>query len=121
MIFSIAAFASLQAVAAQPQPQLDHQAEQLRYKGFTVDITSVQPMADRAAFLDALRQQIDIVDNVVLSGEKREFFRSVPLVAVFVEQAGPGRNLHDGEDNHYESVPPWKPFNTSPRVPSRLS
>ena len=66
--------------------------QQLAYKGFTIDTTAVGSMDGRDAFLEALRQQIDIVDAVELKTAAKQFLRSVRLDVILINQ-GPSRDV----------------------------
>jgi hypothetical protein len=56
--------------------------EEVRYRGFDIDVSAVAQQARLASILDAVRGQLDLIDGITLSDDVRRFFESVPLVLV---------------------------------------
>jgi len=65
-------------------PALPNAAERSRdyqsYHGYTLELSAVQDRQDVAAITTALRRQLDLVENVGLSGRVLNFFHRLPIV-----------------------------------------
>src|SRR5271154_1922842 len=51
------------------------------YRGYIYDLSENSDRKDKAAIVDLLKKQIDIVDSVGLSPKVIQFFHTVPIVA----------------------------------------
>ena len=73
-------FTIRRGVAATKAPANPIPAVRFTFKGVQVDITSIQSAPSRDAFLDGLRRQIDIVDEISIDPARKAFLKSVPIV-----------------------------------------
>jgi hypothetical protein len=63
-------------------------SNRFNFKGVEVDVAPIQSAPDRAAVLDGLRRQIDIVDGAVTDPAQKAFLMSVPLIMSASANAG---------------------------------
>jgi len=67
----------------------DAQDDKFSYKGFTVDVAAIRSSPNASVLRETLQQQIDIVENVHLRPEQRDFFKTVPIIVIAAESGPP--------------------------------
>ncbi len=84
IVFALSLTANF-AVAAPRVIQLDSAAAVPpgfeSYRGYIFDLSENVDRKDKAAIVDLLKRQLDVVENVGLSPKVLQFFRTVPIVA----------------------------------------
>ena len=72
----------------------------LQYRGFSVNASGVSKAARKNAILNSVKEQIEIVEQVGLSKEDLDFFRTVPIVILADSSGTPGQYKKETKTVH---------------------
>jgi hypothetical protein len=63
---------------------------EIHHRGFKVDFSQIKDSSQKDTAIKAVRKQIEIVEQVKLGRDTRDFFKSVPIVMIPANSGTPG-------------------------------
>jgi hypothetical protein len=98
---------TIQAVAPKSQVATD----QWSHRGFVINLALLQSRTDRAALIEALGRQLDMILDAGFDKSTQEFFRSVPMI---VDPAAVAEPNYAGSPARYAKKNPNHPGTDEP-------